>query len=115
MHVAVTAARLPLVCGLPPVEHVGHVQLAFAHGLVVGTADEVREVMRAFFLIAEDAPRKRYVVCTLHHVGVAVLAVPEFAVVNPDVLGAVVFDGEVVPRLVGSAARDLDDARYIRL
>ena len=41
MHIAVAAAGLALVRSLPPVEHVSHVQLAFAHGFVIGTSYEV--------------------------------------------------------------------------
>ena len=108
MNVSVTAAWFALVGCLPPVEHVGHIQLAFAFGFIVRTADEIRKVVRTLFLVAKNAPRKRYVICTFYHIGIAILTIPEFTVVNPYIFGTVIFNGKVVPSLLSITARPLN-------
>ena len=64
--------------------------------------------MCTLFLVAKNTPSKRNVVGTFYHIGIAVLSIPEFAMVNPNIFGTVIFNGKVVPSLVGIAARPLN-------
>src|SRR6187431_2059645 len=113
MDLPVATAGLALSDGLPPVEHERDVQLAFASWLVVGGGDQVGQIVTMTCeRVAEDVPGERHGVGTFYHVGVAILAVPKFTVVDPDVLGAAL-DAEVVPGLIliGSGAANHEVAQ----